>query len=198
MGSDGIWEEGRVWSTNTSTILLNLTNSSGVAWNLIGVDKDTTLLGINQGMANHSSADYNYTTMYLVANFTSPNSVTRNITLQLPRNHLVLVEVYNHSPVALIPPADYVMDFDTGIFELGTNSTGVNSSGNNLTFSYNFFDVTPVKYQSYPNHTQTYVPYRSNWTFNKATSLFNGDANWMWLNSSIQETMVLNRALWGT
>jgi len=119
MPSDAVWERGRVWAVNTTINYLNITNVSGVSWNLVGVFNDTTLQGIEDGNRKHHTVLENYTN----SNYTIP-------------------------------------------------------------------------WISYMNHTQKYVTFKNNWTYNGATQLFDGDAVWLNLNGSIQGTMFLNRSLW--
>jgi len=54
-------------------------------------------------------------------------------------------------------------------------------------------DKLAIRWMSYPDHTQTYVPFRANWSFNANVNLFNGDALWLFLNDT---TMFLNRTTW--
>lgn len=190
MPSDGVWENGRVWDLMNSTVLyINISNStSGTPWALVGVSKDTTLTKINGGNVNLTDA------RAFTANETTTSTVWGNITYSLARSKVVLLGIYNGSN--LVPSADYTFNGILGSFMLGVNSTSSNHTASNLTISYAFYDRWAINFMSYPNHTQTNMPYKTNWSFNGATNLYDGDAVWLHLNTSSATSLQINRTKW--
>ncbi|MCK9370463.1 hypothetical protein M0R04_11185 [Candidatus Dojkabacteria bacterium] len=194
MPSAGVWETGRVWDmTNTTMPNMNITNVSGVVWSLVGVMNDSTLLSIDH--ANMDLMNYGLMSALNPANVTTENTLLQNVTYWIHSNMSTLI-VYNASPIAVVPADDYTINLVSGRFEMGTPTTAANFTGLNLTFDYTFYDGRVINWISYPNHSQVNVPFKSNWTLNGAVNVFNGDAIWVALNSTIQTTLTINRTLW--
>lgn len=194
MPSAGVWETRRVWDLdNSTTVYTNITNASGVNWNLIGITLDTTFTAIDRGNRNLTNQKV-YTN---VANETSSNTIWGATPYTLARKYVSNLRVYNLTNIKL-DATNYTLDAANGVFTLLTcnPASPTNFSGQNFTFDYDIRSIDLITWMSYPNHTQTNVPFKTNWTLNGATNIYDGDAVWIALNDTHDTTVKLDRSLW--
>ncbi len=193
MPSAGVWEANRVWDLdNSTTVLTNITNASGVNWNLIGILADTSMTDIDNG-------NRNITTLkpFDVANDTATTGVWAEEPYTLARRYIAYNSLLVYNGTLLISSGNYSINWNKGIFVLkGGQPVDANWSGQNLTFDYAINEIHMTNWMSYPNHSQVNLPFKTNWTLNGAATVFDGDALWVNLNDTMQTQLQLDRSLW--